>query len=281
MESRHRVHAVAVRDGEVVASAGDPRLVTFFRSSAKPFQALPLARARPDLPDEEVAIASSSHLAAPGQLAAVESLLDRADAGEHDLACGLEGDPPSRLKHNCSGKHAGMLLLCREHGWARAGYRLPEHPLQRALLAELADAAGAEAGSFRTATDGCGVVTWALPLATMAGLFARLAALDGGARVVAAMQAHPELVGGPGATDTELMRSLPGWVAKGGAEGLLCAAGADGTGVALKVEDGHARARGPATAAFLERLGLAVPALARAPLANSLGETVGDVVTEP
>jgi L-asparaginase II len=101
VESRHHAHAVAVRDGEVIAEAGDGNLVTFIRSSAKPIQALPLVRARPELTDEEVAIASASHQALPEQLAAVRSLLARAPAHEDELECGPEGDPPEAVKHNC------------------------------------------------------------------------------------------------------------------------------------------------------------------------------------
>src|SRR3954466_5801533 len=113
VEGRHRIHAVAVQDGRVVESAGDPELVTFMRSSAKPIQALPLARAREDLDDRDLAIASASHLADDDQLAAVEALLAKAPATEDDLECGpFEG---SKLKHNCSGKHAGMLALCHAH----------------------------------------------------------------------------------------------------------------------------------------------------------------------
>src|SRR6185436_20822164 len=113
VEARHRVHAVAVRDGEVVASAGDPGLVALMRSSSKPLQAIPLARARDDLDERDLAVASASHLADPAQLAAVRALLSKAPASEDELECGREGEPPSRLKHNCSGKHAGMLALCR------------------------------------------------------------------------------------------------------------------------------------------------------------------------
>ncbi len=107
VESRHRVHAVAVRDGEVVGHAGDPELVTFLRSSAKPIQALPLARAYPDLSADRLAIACASHWALPEQLAAVDGLLEVSGSTEDDLECGAEGAPPSRLRHNCSGKHAG------------------------------------------------------------------------------------------------------------------------------------------------------------------------------
>ena len=106
------------KDGEIVASAGDPSLVTFMRSSAKPIQALPLARARGDLDSRDLAIASASHLADEAQLAAVQALLAKAPATEDDLECGpFEG---SKLKHNCSGKHAGMLALCRAAGRSRA-----------------------------------------------------------------------------------------------------------------------------------------------------------------
>jgi L-asparaginase II len=279
-ESRHRVHAVAVRGGAVVAAAGDPELVTFLRSSAKPFQALPVVRAHPQLGAAEIAIAAASHLAGDAQLAAVRSLLRRADASDDDLECGLEGDPPSRLNHNCSGKHAGMLLLCHDRGWPRVGYRRPDHPLQRALLAEVAAAAEVDGGTIATATDGCGVVTFALPLERMAGMFARLDALPGGAQVAEAMRTRPELIRGAGAPDTELMRALPGWVAKGGAEGLMCAAGPDGTGVALKVEDGSSRAVAPALADFMASLGHPVEKLAETPITNSVGERVGELVTE-
>jgi L-asparaginase II len=272
VEARHLVHAVAVAGGRVVAAAGDPALVTFLRSAAKPLQALPVVRARPDLTDEEIAIACASHLARPEQLEPVRALLRRAGASEDDLECGPE---PTPLEHNCSGKHAAMLLLCRERGWPLAGYRLPEHPCQHAMLAEVAAAAEVEPGSIPTATDGCGVVTFALPLERMAHAFARLEALDGGPRVAAAMRAHPELIRGPLAADTLLMQTLPGFLAKGGAEGLLCAASPEGLGLALKVEDGATRALRPALAAFLDRLGLASGEPGHVSVENSRGERVG------
>lgn len=277
IESRHEVHAVAVQDGAVVAEAGDPSLVAFLRSAAKPFQALPLARARDDLTTEELAIASASHLAAPAQLAAVRSLLAKAAATEDDLECGPE---PTRLEHNCSGKHAGMLALCRAHGWASAGYRLAGHPVQRACSEVVAAAADVAEADVPTAVDGCGVVTYALPLERMALLFARLEQVEGGPQVAAAMRAHPELIRGPGAPDTELMRRHPGWTAKGGAEGVLCAAGPGGLGLALKVADGGGRAVGPALAELLRRLGHEAAELAVAELVNSRGERVGEVVVE-
>jgi L-asparaginase II len=277
VEARHSVHAIATDGGRVVAAAGDPALVSFFRSSAKPLQALPLVRARPDLDDAEIAIACASHLARPEQLAAVRSLLARAEATEDDLECGPE---PTRLEHNCSGKHAGFLLVCRERGWPAEGYRLPDHPLQRELHAELAAAAEVDARTIPTGVDGCGVVTWALPLERMAHAFARLPELDGGGRTLAAMREHPELVRGPLAGDTMLMRTLPGWTAKGGAEGLFCAVSPDGVGITLKAEDGAWRAIRPALAELLRRLGHDPGELGVVPLENSRGEVVGEIVTE-
>jgi L-asparaginase II len=268
VESVHQVHAVAVRDGEVVAEAGDAELVTFMRSAAKPIQAMPLARAREDLDDRDLAIASASHLADDAQLEAVRALLAKAPATEDDLECGrFEG---SKLKHNCSGKHAGMLALCHANGWPYEGYRLAEHPCQQAMLAELETLAGID--EIETAVDGCGVVTFALPLTRIAVAFAGV-----DVRVADAMRAHPELIRGPQAPDTVLMQALEGWYAKGGAEGLICAASPDGLALALKVEDGHPRALRPALGAFLGTLGLDGSIFGSTPLRNSRDELVGVV----
>jgi L-asparaginase II len=275
-EAVHRVHAVAVQDGAVVAEAGDAALVAFMRSSSKPLQAIPLARARADLDERDLAIASASHLADDAQLAAVRALLAKAPANEDELECGPGGEPPSRLKHNCSGKHAGMLALCRANGWRSEGYRLEGHRVQREMLAVHAEASEVPEDELLTAVDGCGVLTFAMPLERMAHAFARLPALEGGERIAAGMKAHPELIRGPRAADTRLMKTLPGWVAKGGAEGLLCASG-DGIGVALKVEDGNGRAIGPAAAAFFRELDLDLDDLAVIPLENSRGDLVGEI----
>jgi L-asparaginase II len=277
VEAAHQVHAVAVRSGEVVAAAGDPSLTCFMRSSSKPLQALPLVRARDDLPDDELAIACASHHDTPEQVEAVRHLLARAEATEDDLELGFqEGRPPQKIHHNCSGKHAGMLALCRARGWPAKGYHVPEHLVQRAC--HQAHAEAAEVEPQEAASDGCGVVTFALPLERMAHAYSRLEALPGGDRIAAAMRARPDLVGGPDGADFFLMRAAPGWLAKGGAEGLLCAAGPDGIGVALKAEDGSGRGHRPALAAFLKQLGLDLPGLAEVPVFNSRGERVGEVV---
>ncbi len=277
VEAVHRVHAVAVQDGAVVAEAGDSALVAFMRSSSKPLQAVPLARARDDMDERDLAIASASHLADDEQLTAVRALLAKAAANEDELECGPAGEPPSRLKHNCSGKHAGMLALCRANGWRSEGYRLEGHRVQREMLAVHAEAAEVSEDEIPSGVDGCGVITFALPLERMAHSFSRLPQLDGGDRVAAAMRSHPDLIRGPLATDTRLMKALPGWIAKGGAEGLLCAAGRDGLGVALKAADGNGRALGPAAAVFLQQFDLDLDDLAVVPLENSRGERVGEV----
>jgi len=275
VEARHRVHAVAVRDGEIVAAAGDPDLVCFMRSSSKPIQALPLARARGDLDDADLAIASASHRATDDQIAAVRALLAKAPATEDDLEVGLqEGRPPYRVFHNCSGKHAGMLALCRAHGWPTTDYRLADHPVQQAALAAHVEATETE--PLATATDGCGVVTFAFPLHRMAHAFARLPYLPSGDRVAAAIRARPDLVGGPDGADFHLMQRAPGWFAKGGAEGLLCAADDDHLGIALKCEDGSSRPLEPALAAFLAQLGIDLADLAVTPIRNSRNELVGE-----
>src|SRR5262249_2754750 len=193
-----------------------------------------------------------SHHDTPEQVAAAAALLARAEATEDDLELGPQaGRPPEPIHNNCSGNHAGMLALCRARGWPTRGYRLPEHPVQLASRDVHAEAAEVEPGALESGTDGCGIVTFSLALERMAHAFSRFESLPAGARVAAAMRARPDLVGGPDGVDFLLMRSAPGWLAKGGAEGLICAAGPDGTGVALKTEDGAPRAHGPALAAFL------------------------------
>jgi L-asparaginase II len=144
----------------------------------------------------------------------------------------------------------------------------------------IAAAADVAIDEMPTAVDGCGVVTFALPLERMALMFSRLEQVDGGARVAAAMREHPDLIRGPMAADSLLMRELEGWTAKGGAEGLLCASGPDGLGIALKSEDGGMRPIRPALAEFLRRLGVETGELGIVPVANSRGDVVGEVVAD-
>ena len=270
VESRHRVHGVLVRDGEVTESWGDPELVVYVRSAAKPLQALPLVPY--DLPSRELAIACASHEALPYQLVAVRALLERAGATTDDLECGPEHG--SRLRHNCSGKHAGFLFLCRARGWNPEGYRLLGHPLQQEIRSLVTGLLGCEPA---IAIDGCGVPTFALSLTEMAAAFAGFARgePDGIETLTAAMTMHPDLIGGPQAVDTLIMRALPGAIAKRGAEGLLCVGLPDGTGLALKVEDGAYRGSYAAAGAVL-----GIGELAERPLHSSRGDVVGTVSAE-
>jgi L-asparaginase II len=272
VECVHHVHGVAVRDGEQVAAFGDPSLVASLRSAAKPIQALPLAHAYPDLGDEELAIAAASHFGTERHVDAVRKLLAATGGREDELDCGIQdGRPPEPIYDNCSGKHAGMIAVCRAHSWPVEGYRHPDHPLQRLLLAEVAAATELDESEIGTGIDGCGVVAFAIPLERAALAFSRLEQLDGGARVAAAMRANPVLVGGEGATDTTLMQGQPGFVAKGGAEGLFCASGR-GLGLALKVADGNSRALRPALAAVGAQLGVPLEAFAEVAVPDRHGE---------
>jgi L-asparaginase II len=253
VEAVHRVHVRSTAGG----AFGDD-FHCFFRSSLKPVQAIPLLEGYADLGDDELAIASASHQAEPAQLEAARKLLARAGASVDDLENGLQdGRPDGKLGHNCSGKHAGMLAACRAHGWPLHPYRSLEHPLQQRVAAIVGDA---ELG-----VDGCGVPTFALTLSRMCEVF-----LQTPQRIRTAMAARPELVGGTGSPDTELMRARPGWFAKGGAEGLFCAAHDDGRGIALKAEDGAYRAIRPALGIVL-----GIDEFLETPVHNSLGEVVG------
>jgi len=277
VESVHEVHGVAVRDGETVVLFGDPSLTASLRSSAKPLQALPLARAYPELGEEELAIASASHYATPRHIEAVRKLLAATGGSEDELDCGRqEGRPQEAIYDNCSGKHAGMLATCRAHGWPVEGYRHADHPLQQLLLEEVAAATELDPGEIGTGVDGCGVVAFAVPLERAAHAFARLESLDGGDRVAEAMRAHPVLIGGEGATDTVLMQTDPGALAKGGADGLLCGI-VGGAGFALKAADGNGRALRPALARLAGSLGTPLPAFEQVSLANRHGEAAATV----
>jgi len=277
-ESWHRVHAAVVDpQGRLVARAGNPDLVTFWRSAAKPFQAMPLvadgAAARYHFGDRELALACGSHSSEPVHLDLVTRMLEQLGLGEEALACGphpplspevaeqvaRDGVTLTPRWSNCSGKHAGMLALALHHRWPLEGYQREEHPVQRRILAEIERWTGRRAGAVGLGTDGCTAVTFALSLRAMAGAYARFATSDdAGARTLRrAMGEHPALVAGRGRLCTELGLATRGAViAKVGADGIYCAAiPAAGLGLALKVEDGDPRSAPPALLAILGDLG--------------------------
>jgi L-asparaginase II len=261
VESVHRVSVAVVHaEGRLVASAGDPSRVAFWRSAAKPFQALPLvedgAADALGISTEELALACASHSSEPRHLEVAAGLLRRIGATEAALACGPH--PPispavaervvrdrvtlTPIWSNCSGKHAGMLALARHHGWDWDGYERRDHPVQQRILASVAHWTCVRPEAIPTATDGCAAVNFALPLSAMALAWARFGTEDApaAARLRGAMTGHPDLVAGSGRLCTELMAALPGRVlVKVGAAGIYCAALPRlGLGVALKVADG-------------------------------------------
>lgn len=269
-ESVH-VGSVAVADpaGNLVAWAGDPERVVFARSSMKPLQAaVSLTLTDEDLTDREVSVMCASHNGEPVHVDAVGDILGRAGLGFDALRCppdrpldpGSTVSSPDRRYHNCSGKHAGMLLASARQRFELTSYRDPGHPLQREVLRVVR----ATAGEPRTVgVDGCGVPVHALSLLEMATLFARLASGErlgdvtaGARRAVAGMQRSPYLVAGNGRVCTAVMEAVPGVIVKVGAEGLVCAGVADGAlGVAVRSEDGGARAQAPVIIHALAALG--------------------------
>lgn len=301
-ESEHRVVWCVVEPGGRVAGGGGDAAI-FWRSAAKPFQALPAVRAgvleRLGLGHRHLAVGCASHGGGEEAAGTVREILEAAGLSSSDLGLGAAeprdptaaetlraaGGAPTRLTHNCSGKHALALALCAQSRWPRGGYLGFRHPLQQAMRAAVTEASGAEPDEVRHGTDGCGMATFHLSMRALATAFGRLAAGglgEAGARIAGAMRARPDLVGFPGALDTELMTAEDGLVAKVGAEGVLGVGTADGRGLAVKVADGAQRALDPAGVVVCrEALGLparspALERLARPLVRNSLGEVVGE-----
>lgn len=305
VESRHAIHVAVVHaDRGLIASAGDPHLVTFVRSAIKMFQALPLVEddvvGALGLTDEELALCTSSHSAEPVHVAAARRILAKAGADEHMLACGPQAPmdpaaaavldaadlPPGRIHNNCSGKHAGMLALARHHGWPAEDYHRLDHPVQQRVLRVLTTWMEVPAASMPIGIDGCGLPTFALPLERVARGCARFAVSGGPpARIVEAMTGHPLFVAGTGRLCTELMTVQPQVFAKVGAEGYYCAGvPKERLGIALKAVDGARRAVEPALLAVLHALGAlssdqleALERFARPAVMNTRGEIVGGI----
>ena len=288
VESVHRIHAsVCDAEGRTIATSGDPSYLTFWRSAAKPFQALPLVEdgvlERFGLGSDALALACASHSSEPVHLEVTDRMLKAIGCTEEDLACGphpplgpkvardvaAKGIHPTPRWSNCSGKHSGMLALARHHGWPTKGYELAGHPVQDRIMTAITRWTGLDATDFVLGVDGCTVVCHGLPVSAMARAYASLGAgaTPELARVRDAMLQHPLLIAGEGRICTELMQAIPGQViAKVGAEGIHCAAiPSAGIGIALKVEDGDMRASGPALLAIIRALASRLPAVARLP----------------
>ena len=284
VESVHRGRlAVCDSEGGVLEAYGDPEAYVYLRSSAKPFQALPLVLSGTadafGLTDEELAIACASHNAEEPHLAAVRSILDKAGLDESDLQSGAHppkygpaaaelarrGEEPRPVHGNCSGKHAGMLAVCVHEGYETLSYRDPGHPLQRRILGLIAEVCGVQEDEVLVAGDNCGVPAFALPLQSFATGLARVVTgkglgdeIGGAAlRIRDAMRTHPFMVAGTGRLDTELMERTR-LLVKGGAEAVLAVGDPEGWGMALKISDGSQRAVRPAALAALDRMGIEV-----------------------
>jgi len=268
VESRHRVHAVVCDGrGRVLMRAGDPQLLSFVRSSLKPFQATVfVASGAADAcgcGERGLAIACASHAGTPAHAREAFRLLWGAEVEPEQLQCPIPVDGSSALEHNCSGKHAAFLATCKRLGWSSESYLQSEHPLQQEVLKRVAELLALPPAELLVARDDCGAPTLQLQLAQMALLYAHLGSGDQPdlERLLRAMLNHPELVAGEGRFDTELMRQGHGQVlSKGGAEGIQCLSRVgEGMGVAIKVEDGSARAKHAVALQLLEQLDWLTP----------------------
>ncbi|MGA8532667.1 MAG: asparaginase [Candidatus Tumulicola sp.] len=313
VESIHRVSACAVdaRD-DVVFEDGDVESPVYLRSAAKPFIAAAAIEAgvqrRFGFEPREIAVMAASHFGEPFHVEAVASILQKIGLDASALQCGAHlpydeksaaeivraGIAPSPLYNNCSGKHAGILALCKTIGADTATYLEPQNPAERRILAFCARVSGDDPETWPVGVDGCGIPVYATSLRHAALSFARLASLEGiGPRDAAALHAvrdamiaYPAMVAGTGQLDTVLMQAGNGEIAcKGGAEGVHgVAAVARGWGYASKVLDGGGRARGPSTIAALRHLGvldeekaMKLARFARPVVYNRAGLAVGEI----
>lgn len=277
MESLH-YGAIAVVDsrGRLLASYADPRQMAFLRSAAKPFQALPFVlaggQAHYNLTAPELALMCASHSGTDEHVAVLHGLMHKCGLSEGDLLCGThppyhaptaerllrQGTAATPARHNCSGKHTGMLAYAKLRGWEQANYIDLQHPLQQEILQGFAALADVQTSQLVVGVDGCSAPNWAAPLFNTALAYARLADPAGlpiaqaaaCTQIAQAMQTQPDMVAGPHRFDTDIMRAMPGSIiSKLGAEGFQAfglpagCLGADipGIGVAIKIADGDAR----------------------------------------
>jgi len=271
IESRHFGSLLAfASDGSVAFELGTPDVEVLPRSTVKPLQAMACLIAGADLSGPELAIAAGSHTGEDAHVDVVASILKRAGLDEHALGCPIDrpedeetfermiraGEGRNRLRMNCSGKHAAMLLACSVNGWSTDNYLDPSHPLQRQVQTTMAEMTGV-VGSH-TAVDGCGAPLFGTTVRGVAASFRALVLADPespAGRVATAMRENPFYVGGSGHANSELMVNLPGALSKGGAEGVIGVASSDGAAVSVKIIDGSPHATTLIALAVLESLG--------------------------
>ena len=255
-ESRHLgAAAVVAPDGEVIRALGDVDAIVYGRSSLKPFQAISVLRSGVELDGAQLVLASASHAGTPEHVDVVRSTLARAGLDSEALLCPVDwptdgaarraATAPHRVTMNCSGKHAAFLLACVENGWPTGSYLDPSHPLQQRIRSTIEEFSGEPIG--HVGVDGCGAPVFAITLRGLATAVGRIERDSDGAHLFAAIRANAWALDGPGRANTVVIEQLGvieelGVVAKGGAEGVMVMATADGTAVALKMLDGSSRA---------------------------------------
>lgn len=276
VESRHAGAAVVLApDGAVASKHGDISALVLPRSALKPFQALGCLTAGAPLEGERLGLATASHIGTDRHVAVVRDILDSAGLTDDALQCPpawpsdqatrdelvRERAEPSRIRMNCSGKHAAMLLACTVNGWDTATYLDPHHPLQQQIR-ELVERLTGEKAAV-TAIDGCGAPVFAMSLGGLARAVHRIGTASrtspfalhrSGAALVSAVREHPWTIEGEGRPDTVVIQRL-GVFAKTGAEGVLVIVAPDGTTVAVKMLDGSGRAVTAVALRLLERAG--------------------------
>ena len=272
IESIHQSEVVVADSrGRVLAVAGNAETFSFIRSAMKPFQALAVTTTGVmetfELNDKDLAIICSSHRGSIEQARQVFNILWRTDIEPSYLKCPIPEGKDSALQHNCSGKHAGMLAVCKQRNWNLDNYYHRSNPVQGLILDQIAELLSIPAVEIITARDNCGVPTYALELRQMATLYAKLASgnsidLE---RIVRAMTNHPTMVAGEGAFDTELMNLTDGLlVSKSGAEGIQCIGNlAQNMGLAIKTLDGAKRGKYTTAIHVLKQMGWITPTIAQ------------------
>jgi L-asparaginase len=271
VESVHEVEA-AVYDqrGRLLSVAGNAETCAFMRSALKPFQALAVTTtgtlAHYNLSDKDLAIICSSHQGTKEQARQVFNILWHADIEPSALQCPTPEGKKSPLEYNCSGKHAGMLAVCKKYSWPLNNYLSRAHPVQQLILGQISELLKMPGDEFITAHDDCGAPIYLMKLGQMAYLYAQLASGDNLdlERIVRAMTHYPIMVGGAGHFDSELIQQTGGkLVSKAGAEGIQCVGRlGEGLGLAIKVKDGSKRAKYAVAIHLLRQLGWISPTIA-------------------
>jgi L-asparaginase II len=272
VESEHRGFLVALKaDGSIFKSLGDVETKIFPRSTVKCAQASAMVRSGLDLEPRLLALAQSSHSGGEMHMDGAREILASVGLSESALQCALDrplGDaerrawgerPPTQIAMNCSGKHAAMLATCVKNGWPIETYLEQSHPLQLAIKAELEDLAG-ETISL-TSTDGCGAPLFLLSLIGLARAVRAITISTDPVHqsVMSAARAFPEMVGGVGRHNTEMMQQVPGLFMKDGAEAVNVCSLADGRTFVFKVSDGSLRAFRTIVHACLKDFGIDTP----------------------